>query len=119
LTTIQIGQNAEQKALTYLIDQGLKLVAQNYSCKIGEIDLIMHDGAYLVFVEVRARSNLNYGSGLVSVTHSKRQKIIKTASYYLMKYKLYDRVPIRFDVISIDGKSGVITWVNDAFTLDY
>ena len=118
MITQQKGQHAEQRALAFLVENGLKLVSQNYSCRLGEIDLIMRDGAYLVFAEVRARSSMRFGGGIASITYAKRKKIIKTTSYYLMKYKLQDRFPIRFDVLSIDGK-GVITWLKDAFTADF
>jgi putative endonuclease len=119
LSTLEAGHIAEQKALAYLLEQGLKFVGQNYSCRLGEIDLIMREGTHLVFIEVRSRSNQNFGGGLASITYAKRQKIIKTTSHYLMKHKLYERFPIRFDVISIDGSSGLITWLKDAFNADY
>lgn len=119
MITQQAGQIAEEKALLYLKDKGLKLVVRNYSCRLGEIDLIMRDRDYLVFVEVRSRTNMNYGGGITSITYAKRQKIIKTTSHYLINNKIQDKFPLRFDVISIDGASGSITWVKDAFGADY
>ncbi len=119
MSTLEAGQIAEQKALTYLLAQGLKLVKQNYSCRLGEIDLIMREGSYLVFVEVRQRAHQHFGGGVASITFAKKQKIIKATSHYLMKYKIYEQSPVRFDVISIDGSSGVITWLKDAFNADY
>ncbi|MGL5741921.1 MAG: YraN family protein [Legionella sp.] len=113
------GRLAEEKALAYLKKQGLKLVMQNYSCRLGEIDLIMHDKDHLVFIEVRARVSAQFGGGIASVTHAKKQKIIKTASYYLLKFKEQSRFALRFDVISIDGASATITWVKDAFGAYY
>lgn len=115
MNTKKTGQIAEHKALDYLNNQGLKLVLQNYSCRMGEIDLIMRDGAYLVFIEVRYRVSAAYGGGLASVTDSKRQKIMKTSMHYMMKYKVYDKFPLRFDVLSIDGNLDEITWVKNAF----
>src|SRR4051794_37092043 len=109
--SLKLGKIAEQKALSYLTNQGLKLVTQNFNCSMGEIDLIMRDGEYLVFIEVRARSYSGYGDGVASVTYTKRQKIIKTTAFYLMKYRLNERFPIRFDIVSIDGKSEQITWL--------
>ena len=115
MSTQQKGQEAEQKALDYLLKKGLKLILRNYSCRCGEIDLIMRDGAYLVFIEVRARSSNNFGGSLESITYAKRQKIIKTTAYYLLKYKIQDQYPIRFDVLAIEGPKGTITWLKDAF----
>lgn len=119
MKTREAGQRAEQKALDYLTNQGLKLVLQNYNCRLGEIDLIMRDRDYLVFIEVRARSSITFGGGVASITYAKQQKIIKSASHYVMIHKLQDKFPMRFDVISIDGKSEVITWLKDAFSADY
>jgi putative endonuclease len=51
-----------------LIERGLKLVTQNYHCRFGEIDLIMKDGKTLVFVEVRLRSNNQFGSAASIIT---------------------------------------------------
>ncbi|MEI8055491.1 MAG: YraN family protein [bacterium] len=72
-----IGKNAENLACDYLQRQGLKLVAANYLCKCGEIDLIMHDGTTLVFIEVRYRKASNYGDGIATVTKAKQRKIIR------------------------------------------
>ena len=119
MITQETGQRAEQHALDYLINQGFKLVCRNYHCRLGEIDLIMRDQKYLVFIEVRSRTSTSFGGGLGSITYAKRQKIIKTTSHYLLKNKIQDRHPIRFDVVSIDGKSGIVTWLKDAFGADY
>ncbi|WP_173238587.1 YraN family protein [Legionella antarctica] len=117
--TQQTGRVAEEKALNYLVDKGLKLVMRNYTCRLGEIDLIMRDKEYLVFIEVRSRTSMSFGGGMASITYAKRQKIIKTTSHYIMKNKMQDKCPLRFDVVSIDGASGVITWIKDAFGADY
>ncbi|MFI4918607.1 MAG: YraN family protein [Legionellales bacterium] len=115
----QTGQMAEERALNYLKKQGLKFAAKNYNCRLGELDLIMRDGPYLVFIEVRSRSNTTFGGGIASITLSKRQKVIKAAAHYMMQQQLFDKVPVRFDVISIDGASGELTWLKDAFGVDY
>lgn len=119
MLTQESGRVAEEQALDYLKRQGFKLVSRNYSCRLGEIDLIMRDREYLVFVEVRSRVNTNFGDGAASITYMKRQKIIKTTSHFLLTNKLQDKHPIRFDVISIDGKSGTISWLKDAFDAHY
>lgn len=119
MITQEKGRIGEEKALAYLITQGLKLVGQNYSCRLGEIDLIMQDKDHLVFVEVRSRVSASFGGGLASITYAKRQKIIKSASYYAMIHKNQNQLAMRFDVISIDGKSANITWIKDAFGVDY
>lgn len=119
MITQETGRAAEEKALAYLMEQGLKLISQNYTCRLGEVDLIMRDADYLVFIEVRARTSMRFGGGLASITYAKRQKILKTTDYYVMTHQEYAKLAIRFDVISIDGSSASITWIKDAFGVDY
>lgn len=113
----QMGEEAELAACEYLQKQGLTLIEKNYGKKIGEIDLIMQDGPYRVFVEVRQRTNRNYTSALESVTKSKQKKIINAALFYLQKEKLVDTIPCRFDVVGVDFVSGEakFEWIKDAF----
>lgn len=115
---LETGKKAEQKALDYLKQQGLVPVTQNYRCRMGEIDLIMRDGPYFVFVEVRARKSWAYGGGIESVTYAKQQKIMRTTEHYLRKHGLGEKHPVRLDVVSIDGQSGRLTWLKDAFSAD-
>ncbi len=86
---------------------------------MGEIDLIMKDfhyqkKEYLVFVEVRYRTNPYYGSGLESIHEGKIKKIRRTAELYLQNKKLTDKIFCRFDVISL-SKSADIQWIRSAF----
>ena len=113
------GALAEQYACEYLTSQGLQWVVSNYRSRLGEIDLIMRDGSYLVFVEVRARASNAFGGPLASVTYGKQQKLIKTASLYLLVNKLHDKQPIRFDVLGLEGVPPSITWVKNAFGSDF
>lgn len=117
--TQQSGQAAEENALAYLQKQGLQLVIRNYSCRLGEIDLVMRDGQYWVFVEVRFRSTPRFGGAIGSITLAKRLKILNTATHYMVKNKLLDRHPMRFDVVCIDGHSAMVVWLKDAFGKDY
>lgn len=112
------GMEAEQKALDFLIDQGLRLVNRNYSCYFGEVDLIMRDKNHLVFIEVRARTSQRFGGAVASITPMKIKKIIKTTSHYLVCHKIKDNYPIRFDVVSFDGIAGHVNWIKNAFSAD-
>ena len=111
----QIGAAIEQDVCYYLAQQGLKPIVSNYSCKLGEIDLIMQDQDVRVFIEVRYRSQEDYGDALESVTPRKQRKIIRTAQYYLQENNLYDKIPCRFDVIAYDQDPKKIQWIKDAF----
>ena len=113
----QQGQIAEQQALRYLKQQGLKPVERNFHSRQGEIDLIMHQGGQLLFIEVRQRSNSKYGSASESVTPRKQQRIIHAANHYLQCNPKWNRHPCRFDVIAIDYRDDEqkIQWIQNAF----
>jgi len=83
-----IGGQAESYACEYLQKQNLELIEKNYHCRYGEIDLIMKEGAQLVFVEVRFRTNISHGNALDTVDNRKLNKIKKTSQHYLMTNNL-------------------------------
>lgn len=116
-----IGKKAEQQANDFLQAHGLTLVEANFRTRFGEIDLIMQDQADIVFVEVRTRNRIDYGSALESVSQSKQKKIIKTALSYLQQKKQLDKIGCRFDVIAIDNLNPIkpIEWIKNAFSVDY
>ncbi|WP_449359969.1 YraN family protein, partial [Alishewanella longhuensis] len=81
------GKYYEQLALAYLQQQGLQLVTQNFSCKVGEIDLIMRQQQSWVFVEVKYRASNAYGGALAAVSRSKQQKVLRAVQYYLQLHR--------------------------------
>jgi putative endonuclease len=108
------GAQAEQRAAQYLRQQGLKPVTKNYRSRFGEIDLIMRDGAELVFVEVRLRSNAGFGGAAASIDARKQQRLIRTAQQYLAG--LSHIPPCRFDAVLMDDVEGVnVQWLKNAF----
>lgn len=119
------GQHFEHFAEHYLKNRGLKLVARNYSCRFGEIDLIMRDGESLVFVEVRYRKNPLFGTALDSITPTKQKKISKTAQHYLQTHDWTKKLFCRFDALGIIGAGDQdmpnkdnhkAEWIKDAFS---
>lgn len=109
------GANAESIAETYLHQQGLKTIKQNFRCKLGEIDLIMQDNEYLVFVEVRLRTH-QLVNALETVDSRKQSKIIKAAQFYLQNHPQFSECPCRFDVIGLNALQIERTqWIKDAF----
>lgn len=111
------GRDAEQMALHHLEHHGLKLVTRNFRCTRGEIDLIMQHGDTLVFVEVRARRNDNFGSGADSVDARKQAKLNAAAAIYLQQHAARSNSPCRFDVVAISFASDPpqLDWIPDAF----
>jgi len=114
-TTKQVGDAAEDQALSYLQAQSLRLVSRNYRTPGrggGEIDLIMRatDGT-LVFVEVRKRASRSFGGAAASVGTSKQRRIVFAARHYLMR--LGTPPPCRFDVVLVESKG--VQWLQAAF----
>lgn len=108
------GALAEQWAAQYLQRQGLKPVSQNYRSRFGEIDLIMRDGATLVFVEVRLRSSGSFGGAAASIDARKQQRLVRTAQQYLAA--LPQLPPCRFDAVLMDDAQGRnVQWLRNAF----
>lgn len=105
------GQAAERAAEEYLLTRGLDLVERNWRCKGGEIDLVMRDGAILVFVEVRARTGMGFGGAAASITAGKRARVITAARLYLAT-KGVD-APCRFDAVLL--QDGRMEWLKGAF----
>ena len=109
-TTQQVcGAAGEEQALQYLQQKGLILVCRNFSCKAGEIDLIMRHGPTLVFIEVRVRADDRHGGAAASVTPAKQRRLVRAAQRYLQRLR---SVPAcRFDLVAIDA--GVVRWLTD------
>lgn len=111
------GQRAEELAHDYLLSQGLSCLTRNYRCRRGEIDLIMKEGEYIVFIEVRMRRSVRFGNAEESIDWRKQQKIIATALHFLHAHRL-NYSPVRFDVLTLPGNNDrtKIKWIRDAFT---
>ncbi len=118
-----LGNFVETLALNFLQRKGLRLLARNYQCRAGEIDLIVLQGNTLVFVEVRYRSTSSYGSAIESVTRSKQAKIVRCARHFVMRYPNHSRRNLRFDIVGISktGNSAAyqIEWLENAFEPGY
>ena len=108
-----VGTKKEELAADYLEKKGYEVLAKNFRCKYGEIDLIAKDGSYLVFVEVKYRATSKNGFPQEAVTKSKQKTIVFVANYYLMKANLGQDIPIRFDVVAMLGDE--ITHIENAF----
>lgn len=97
----QTGTVYEELAADYLKEQGCHILQKNYRCKQGEIDLVVRDGVYLVFVEVKYRKGIHAGHPAEAVDWRKQQRISKAAGYYCYAHRIPDTQPCRFDVICI------------------
>ena len=116
----QLGQDAEDAALAYLEARGLQLLARNVRYPFGELDLIVRDGATVVFVEVRFRSSTRFGGAVMSVDATKRRKLARAAQAWLKSRRDLSNAPCRFDVVAVAAVAGQLQceWIPAAFTLD-
>jgi putative endonuclease len=108
------GADAESRALSFLQGQGLKLVARNWRCKAGELDLVMRDADTVVITEVRQRSRDDYGFAAETVDGRKQLKLARAARLWLAQRPEFADAPLRFDVVALDGR-GNIDWIREAF----
>lgn len=110
------GLAAEGLALAYLTERGLTCLARNVRYRVGELDLVMRDGAVVVFVEVRSRRPSRFGTAASSVDGRKQRRLIRAAQCWISQFVRGGMPALRFDVVAIDGLD--IQWIANAFGLD-
>lgn len=109
----QVGQGMEGEAIKHLVQNGYKILENNYYTPKGEIDIIAKEGDYLVFLEVKYRKNVRYGYPEEAIDARKQIKIKNTSRYYIMKNKNSYNIPCRYDVVVILGSE--IKIIKNAF----
>jgi putative endonuclease len=109
-----IGRAAEDLAVRFLEDQGLRILLRNYRKRFGELDIVALDGDVLVIAEVRMRASDEFGGAAASVDGWKQRKIVRTAQMLLQERNDLARLRARFDVIVVQGED--IDWIRSAFT---
>ncbi|NLM51347.1 MAG: YraN family protein [Firmicutes bacterium] len=109
-----LGTHGEELAARYLQKLGFVLLERNWRCAYGEIDIIAKDGDVLVFVEVKTRRSNRFGTPTEAVHDRKQQKLRLVARHYLYEKKI-TAFAYRFDVAAVDGKTGTVTLIKNAF----
>ncbi len=104
-----LGRWGERRSEKFLKRKGLKTLTRNFTCKTGEIDLVMVDSdRTIVFVEVKTRADESFGPAESAITSAKKSKMAKTARYFLAVNEIRDR-PLRFDVLAVIlGRQGPV-----------
>lgn len=110
----------EAAAQRHLEAAGLRLVAANAQARHGELDLVMREGATLVFIEVRYRRDARFGGGAASVDAGKRRRLVLAARQFLAAHRAWADAPCRFDVVDASGDPDAprLHWIRDAFRAD-
>lgn len=110
----------EAEAVAALEAAGYRILARNYRCPFGEIDIVAEEGEVLAFIEVKARSSLAYGLPHQAITPAKRRRLARSAVYYLLHHDVEER-PYRMDVVSVYLDRGEVMGteiVRGAFSLE-
>ncbi len=94
------GHSGEKEALRFLRRKGHRIIARNYDCPAGEVDLITTDGATIVFVEVKSRSDELGKDADHIVSSRQRERLIHAAQYFVRRADPHNR-PSRFDVVTV------------------
>ncbi|MDR7468486.1 MAG: YraN family protein [Armatimonadota bacterium] len=115
-----LGRIGEDAAVRYLEARGYRIVARNFRCPLGEIDLVAEQGGVTVFVEVKTRRSVACGAPVEAITPRKRRRIALLAAYYLQGARRPD-APARFDAVAVtvtpQGRVGRVDLVVDAFAV--
>ena len=114
MSTRDVGQRGEQLALRYLRRKGYALLCRNYRYGHYEIDLVMQDGDCLVFVEVKARSNIAFGTPAMAVGREKQRFLRLAAAAYMQRHRCAAQ-PARFDVVEVYLPEEKIQHIVNAF----
>lgn len=105
------GEQAEALAAAFIEGRGLRILARNYRCRHGELDLVARDGDMLVFIEVRRRTDQRFGGAAASIDAAKREKLLKAARHYLAVLPVAPAC--RFDAVLLDGEPPRIEWLRN------
>lgn len=108
-----VGAKFEQDASEFLQENGYQILAKNFRCRIGEIDLIAKAEGYLCFIEVKYRSGTSKGYPAEAINYNKIRKITRTAEFYMLLHKLPQNTPCRFDAVVILDRE--ISLIKNAF----
>jgi putative endonuclease len=116
----EVGKRGEDAATKFIKKRGYKVVERNFTCPVGEMDIIALDKKTLCFIEVKTLSGRSYGPPEIAVNIHKQRKLSQVALAYLNQKHLHD-INARFDVIAVtlSPEGERIELIKDAFELRY
>ena len=113
----QLGQWGESLVAEDLRKKGWTVVARNFRCRMGELDIVVKNEQYLAFVEVKLRKNARFGAACEAVTLAKQRKLRAAAEYYLIGHPT--KLQPRFDVAEVYASQGVYTDKPDIYYIEH
>jgi putative endonuclease len=115
---IRTGKLGEDLAVAHLQKAGYQIIAQNYRCLYGEVDIVARDGDTIVFVEVKSRKSETFGEPQEAVGPEKRKKLSRISLHYLQQKQL-ETFNARFDVMAVkmSPEGNRINLIRNAFDL--
>ncbi len=114
----ELGRYGEELAVQHLQEAGLQVLARNWRCREGELDVVARSGRTVVFVEVKTRSGSGYGEPAEAVTARKARRLRLLACRWLEQHRPADTGDLRFDVVSVVRRRGyapVVVHLRGAF----
>jgi putative endonuclease len=111
----QLGAVAEERAAQHLQQAGCVIVARNFRCRLGELDIVARHGPVLVVAEMRLRTHSNFADAASSVTYAKRVRIIRATRFLLIRRPHLAMLNVRFDALLLSAADGPIDWIEGAF----
>jgi putative endonuclease len=111
----RLGSAAEERAALLLRQAGYDVLARNFRCRMGELDIIARRARLLIIAEVRLRSSAQFGGAAASITAAKRARIVRAARYLLMRRPSLANLTVRFDTLLLSTSTGLIEWIEGAF----
>ena len=112
-----LGDRGETAARGFLKDHGYEILEKNYKCKLGEIDVIARRRGRLAFIEIKTRTNTQFGLPQEAVDLRKQVKIFEVAQWYLKEKKI-EKTPVAVDVVAVlwgEKKAPEMRLITDAF----
>ena len=109
-----IGDKGERKVANRYRLKGYSIIARNFSCKLGELDIVAQKGNTIVIVEVKTRKNADFAQARESVDYRKQSRIKNTTNIFLQNNK-FTEYNIRFDVAEVYTESSTMHIIENAF----
>lgn len=111
----RLASAAEERAAQRLRAAGCVILARNFRCRSGELDIVARRGRLLIIAEVRLRSSARFGGAAASISAAKRARIVRATRYLLLREPRLADLAVRFDALLLSTSAGPIEWIEGAF----